>query len=238
VRNLGYVAFIGGLLYLVSSWMIILKANIFVSWWYIPASSPLIFLASIATAAGAIMIDCPVEKEKINWFSGACLLISAISVYYISELRFIGVGYQKLGSFQMMTVMGLGGILCLAPVVRQFFFPFDIDQNYAFSRGAFLLLALSGAGVIVFGLMQDFPGFEITTLSLISLANVAIAVAALASRGWLIPALAVVLVVLECSMTGSFAIVAKAFNVIFLVSVLAKLAYLGFSLRQDVKKIV
>jgi hypothetical protein len=238
MRTFGFVAFFGGLAYLMSSWMLILKSNILISWWYVPGSSGFIFLAAIATAIGSVMIDCPVEKDKVGWFSGPCLLLSAVSVYYISTLRFLGSLFERLGAVQLTSAMAIGTVLCLAPAVRRLFFPIGIDHNYGLARGGFLITALSSSIVTLYGLVVHFSDFEFTVLSLISIANVGVVVAAFALRGWLVPAVAVALVIAECAFTGSFAIAAKALNVIFLTSVIAKLAYLTLSLRLDHKKVV
>lgn len=136
----------------------------------------------------------------------------------------------------MIAVMAVGGVLCFAPMIRAHFFPSVENGNYTVSRGACLILMLSTALVAIYTLStSDLEDFEFTTLNGIFLANIILAFTALFFSGWLIPAIAIALVVMECAFTGSVAIVAKSFHLVFLVGIVTKLAYLAFSLQLDRK---
>lgn len=182
------------------------------------------------------MIDCPDSSEKVGWFSGSCLLLSAVTLFYITGLSWYGYIFEVLGAVLMIAVMVIGGILCLAPFARAHFFPEVDNSNYTISRGACLILMLSAAIVAIYTLSKsDWDDFEFTALNGIVIANVLLALVALFFSGWIIPAAAVALVITECSFTGSIAIVAKSFNLVFLVGVVAKIAYLCFSLQANPK---
>jgi hypothetical protein len=234
LRNIGIAFFVLGLAVLIGSWITILQASFWLSAVIIPFMSVLIFLSCIVTGVGSVMIDCPDNGGKIGWFSGFCLLLSATTLFYITGLSWYGYVFEVLGAVLMIAVMTIGGILCLAPFVRGHFFPAVEHSNYSISRGACLILMLAAALVTIRTFSDtDWDDFEFTTLNGILIANVLLAFVALLFSGWIIPAAAVALVIMECSFTGSIALVAKSFNLVFLVGVIAKAAYLCFSLQTN-----
>lgn len=236
MRRIGIAFFVLGLAVLIGSWITILQASFWLSAVIIPIMSVLIFFSCIVTSAGSVMIDGPGDPEKIGWFSGFCLLLSAATLYYITGLSWYGYIFELLGAVLMIAVMAIGGVLCLAPFIRAHFFPAVDHSNYTISRGACLILMLSSALVTIYTLSTgDWEDFEFTALNGILLANVLLAFVALFFAGWFIPAAAIALVILECAFTGSIAIVAKSFNLVFLVGIIAKIAYLGFSLQKNPK---
>jgi hypothetical protein len=236
LRNIGIAFFVLGLAVLIGSWITILQASFWLSAVIIPIMSVVIFFACIVTGAGSVMIDCPDSSEKVGWFSGLCLLLSAATLYYITGLSWYGYIFQLLGAVLMIAVMAVGGVLCLAPFIRAHFFPAVEHSNYTISRGACLVLMLSAALVAIYTVStSDWEDFEFTALNGILLANVMLAFGALFFSGWMIPAVAIALVIMECAFTGSIAIVAKSFNLVFLVGIIAKIAYLCFSLQKNPK---
>jgi hypothetical protein len=234
LRNIGIAFFILGLAVLIGSWITILQASYWLSAVIIPIMSVLIFFSCIVTGAGSVMIDCPDNGKKIGWFSGFCLIFSAATLYYITGLSWYGYIFELLGAVLMIAVMTIGGVLCLAPFVRAHFFPQVDNSNYTISRGACLILMLSAALVAIYTLSNsDWDDFEFTALNGVLIANILLAFVALFFSGWIIPASAIVLVIMECAFTGSVAIVAKSFNLVFLLGIIAKIAYLCFSLQRS-----
>ncbi len=234
MRNIGIGFFVLGLAVLIGSWITILQASFWLSAVIIPFMSVLIFFSCIVTGAGSVMIDCPDNGDKVSWFSGFCLLFSAATLFYITGLSWYGYVFELLGAVLMIAVMAIGGILCLAPFIRAHFFPAVENSNYAISRGSCLILMLAAASVAIYALSNsDWDDFEFSALNGILIANVLLALVAVFFSGWIIPAAAVALVIMECFFTGSIAIVAKSFNLVFLVGIVAKLAYLCFSLQVN-----
>jgi hypothetical protein len=234
LRNIGIAFFVLGLAVLIGSWITILQASYWLSAVIIPIMSVLIFFSCIVTSAGAVMIDRPDNVEKVGWFSGFCLILSATTLYYITGLSWCGYIFEVLGAVLMIATMAIGGVLCLAPIIRGHFFPAVKNSNYTISRGACLVLMLATALVTIYTLSSsEWEDFELTALNVIMLANVLLAFIALFFSGWIIPAIAIALVIMECAFTGSIAIVAKSFNLVFLVGIIAKIAYLCFSLQMN-----
>ncbi len=238
MKKIGVVVMVLGIAVLIGAWITILKASFWVAAVDIPMMSILIFLSCIVTGAGAVMVDCPTDDRQVGWFSGFCLLLSAATLFYITGLSWYGSIFGILGAPILMSTMTVGGILCLVPPLRSHFFPAIDNVNFTVSRGACLTLMLAGALVGTYEFVQGWEDVEFTALEIVAVSNIVLALAAVTLSGWSVPAAALVLVVLECVFTGSFAIVATSFNLVFLVGVVAKIAYLCFSLQRDLRCVI